>query len=305
MSIPSQNYRFRVHLYLYTVKGIYTEMSKLIYLDIRTPVFKFGVDGAEKLVNVLDRIAHLIREDPAITVAEIARRLGYSEEKSVYYWLEKASIKGIKEFKRIVLTEQAKESSDQTRSIPQATPGPVEQVGNQASTRYAGRQPTEPAGVREETLKTGLASFEIPIRVQVRQEPVQDLPVTVPLVHEEALSPDPPFVAKEALEASEQSVQICLSQKPKSRSFAVKVTSDSLRPTFLPGDILIIECGVPVTAGSVLLGRGPNQDIMAFVAVEGQDAPTLVDAAEPRKVYKTSQDVSVIGQITALVRYYR
>ncbi|MCL6451842.1 MAG: hypothetical protein K6T75_11165 [Acetobacteraceae bacterium] len=55
-------------------------------------------------VNVLDRVAQLIRENPSITVQEIATRLGYSEEKSIYYWLEKSKYYGIKEFKKAVLT---------------------------------------------------------------------------------------------------------------------------------------------------------------------------------------------------------
>jgi hypothetical protein len=55
-------------------------------------------------MNVLERIAFLIRENPSITVQEIATRLGYSEEKSIYYWLEKSKYYGIKEFKKAVLT---------------------------------------------------------------------------------------------------------------------------------------------------------------------------------------------------------
>ncbi|MBE3518987.1 MAG: hypothetical protein IMW97_01630 [Firmicutes bacterium] len=54
--------------------------------------------------KVLRKIAALVMEDPNITVREIARKLGYSEEKSVYYWLEKAKFAGIKDFKKTVLT---------------------------------------------------------------------------------------------------------------------------------------------------------------------------------------------------------
>jgi len=54
--------------------------------------------------EALERIAQLIQSNPAITVKQIAREMGYSEEKSVYYWLEKEKYYGIKEFKRAVLT---------------------------------------------------------------------------------------------------------------------------------------------------------------------------------------------------------
>jgi len=57
-------------------------------------------------VRVLQRMAQFIQENPSITVKELARKLGYSEEKSVYYWLEKAKFYGIKNFKRAVLTGQ-------------------------------------------------------------------------------------------------------------------------------------------------------------------------------------------------------
>jgi hypothetical protein len=54
--------------------------------------------------RVLRKIAAFIMENPNITVREIAQKLGYAEEKSVYYWLEKARFSGIKDFRRSVLT---------------------------------------------------------------------------------------------------------------------------------------------------------------------------------------------------------
>lgn len=52
---------------------------------------------------MLNAIAVLIRENPAITVRELASRLGYSEAKSIYYWLEKGGYHGIKRFRQAVL----------------------------------------------------------------------------------------------------------------------------------------------------------------------------------------------------------
>ncbi|HHY34502.1 MAG TPA: hypothetical protein GX510_02510 [Firmicutes bacterium] len=54
--------------------------------------------------TILRKIAALVMENPNITVREIAQKLGYAEEKSVYYWLEKAKFAGIKDFKKAVLT---------------------------------------------------------------------------------------------------------------------------------------------------------------------------------------------------------
>lgn len=54
--------------------------------------------------TILRKIAALVMENPNITVREIAQKLGYAEEKSVYYWLEKAKFAGIKDFKKSVLT---------------------------------------------------------------------------------------------------------------------------------------------------------------------------------------------------------
>ncbi len=56
--------------------------------------------------NYLKQIAALIKEDPSISVRQIAAELKFADSKSVYYWLEKGNISGINEFKRMVLTEK-------------------------------------------------------------------------------------------------------------------------------------------------------------------------------------------------------
>lgn len=56
--------------------------------------------------DYLTEIAALIKENPSITVREIAAELKFADSKSVYYWLEKSNIGGIKEFKRLVLKEE-------------------------------------------------------------------------------------------------------------------------------------------------------------------------------------------------------
>jgi hypothetical protein len=53
---------------------------------------------------LLERIAEVIRQDPSATAKDIAKKLGYSEEKSIYYWLEKGQFKGLREFRQVVLT---------------------------------------------------------------------------------------------------------------------------------------------------------------------------------------------------------
>lgn len=54
-------------------------------------------------MRVLDQIAQLILEDPFITAVQIARKLGYAEEKTVYYWIDKGHYQGLTAFKRAVL----------------------------------------------------------------------------------------------------------------------------------------------------------------------------------------------------------
>ena len=53
--------------------------------------------------DVLQRMSQLVRERPAITVRELADALGYSQERSVYYWLNKADFRGIRQFRDAVL----------------------------------------------------------------------------------------------------------------------------------------------------------------------------------------------------------
>lgn len=66
-------------------------------------------------MDVLDKIVNLILQDPFLTAAEIARRLGYAEEKTIYYWIEKAHYPGLVAFKRAVLAGQYRPSSASAR----------------------------------------------------------------------------------------------------------------------------------------------------------------------------------------------
>lgn len=54
----------------------------------------------------LEKMIALIRAQPAITVRELARQLGFAEERSVYYWLRKAGHRGLKTFKKEVLWQR-------------------------------------------------------------------------------------------------------------------------------------------------------------------------------------------------------
>lgn len=56
-----------------------------------------------QLNETLAHMAALIRENPSITVREIANEMRFADNKSVYYWLGKANFKGIQDFKKNVL----------------------------------------------------------------------------------------------------------------------------------------------------------------------------------------------------------
>lgn len=57
-------------------------------------------------MQILDQIAQLILDDPYITAERIARKLGYAQEKTIYYWIDKGRFKGLTSFKRAVLGGQ-------------------------------------------------------------------------------------------------------------------------------------------------------------------------------------------------------
>lgn len=54
-------------------------------------------------MSILDDMAKLVLRNPNVTAKELAKSLGYAEQKSVYYWLEKGGYKGIKDFREDVL----------------------------------------------------------------------------------------------------------------------------------------------------------------------------------------------------------
>ncbi len=58
------------------------------------------------MTDAIERMASIVREDPSITVKELARRMGFAEQKSVYYWLGKQRYRGLKDFKRAVLAQR-------------------------------------------------------------------------------------------------------------------------------------------------------------------------------------------------------
>lgn len=54
-------------------------------------------------MSVIDQMSRLVLADPNVTARQIAKSLGYAEEKSVYYWLQKSGFSGMRDFKRSVL----------------------------------------------------------------------------------------------------------------------------------------------------------------------------------------------------------
>lgn len=54
-------------------------------------------------MSIIDDMVHLVRQNPNVTAKEIAAHLGYAEEKSVYYWLQKAGFRGLRDFRLSVL----------------------------------------------------------------------------------------------------------------------------------------------------------------------------------------------------------
>ncbi|MCY0898627.1 MAG: hypothetical protein OWU33_06750 [Firmicutes bacterium] len=71
-------------------------------------------------MRVIDQIANLILEDPFITATAIARRLGYAEEKTVYYWLHKSHYSGLTAFKKAVLQGQYRPPETHALEAPSA-----------------------------------------------------------------------------------------------------------------------------------------------------------------------------------------
>lgn len=80
---------------------------KIIILHLTWAVAHRLVGNALQLNETLAYMAALIRENPSITVREIANHLKFADNKSVYYWLSKANYQGIGDFKQAVLKEHA------------------------------------------------------------------------------------------------------------------------------------------------------------------------------------------------------
>ncbi len=73
-------------------------------------------------MSVIDQMSRLVLADPNVTAREIAKQLGYAEEKSVYYWLQKSGFTGMREFKKSVLR----------RALPSPAPHPEHPLARDA-----------------------------------------------------------------------------------------------------------------------------------------------------------------------------
>ncbi|HHY76536.1 MAG TPA: hypothetical protein GX500_07190 [Firmicutes bacterium] len=60
-------------------------------------------------MSIIDDMMHIIMKNPNATARDIARELGYAEEKSVYYWLGKSGYRGLRDFKLAVLRRAPRE----------------------------------------------------------------------------------------------------------------------------------------------------------------------------------------------------
>lgn len=76
-------------------------------LTVYSWIFLRWVGISLQLNETLAYMAYLVRENPNITVREIADRLKFADNKSVYYWLGKANFQGIGDFKQAILKDQA------------------------------------------------------------------------------------------------------------------------------------------------------------------------------------------------------
>ncbi|HHY37802.1 MAG TPA: S24 family peptidase [Clostridia bacterium] len=295
-------------------------------------------------MNVLERMAALVREDPAITVAEIARRLGYSEEKSVYYWLEKARIKGIREFKRMVLTdhpktpllqsEPPKDEPSKTQVVSPLAPAEVKSSRTRPAmyqTGDAGETASPLAGkgqdaemLKEKDLKTdGGTDVFIPepggrTRKVKTAKTVYHRPVSLnlPLITESellwSLAPEKTAPSSNHNRADRRKrtyhrhARLYLPSKPGARSFALLVTSDSMRPLFVPQDVVVIDPDAPLEPGALVLARHGIKTPRPFVVSKIQGMPVLVDTMDVSFIRSVEEmDISIIGVVLALVRYYR
>lgn len=57
-------------------------------------------------MHTLEKMAEIVRNDPSVTVRDIAKRMNFLEQRSVYYWLSKGGFKGLRHFKRAVLSHR-------------------------------------------------------------------------------------------------------------------------------------------------------------------------------------------------------
>lgn len=66
---------------------------------------------AGQVLDKVDKIIDLVSARPTITVKEIAKELGFSQERSVYYWLYKAGYSGIKSLKNELLRASSQDAN--------------------------------------------------------------------------------------------------------------------------------------------------------------------------------------------------
>lgn len=71
--------------------------------------------------ETLRKMARIVMQNPTATAREITEKMGYAQEKSVYYWLRKAGFRGIVDFRQAVLTGNFPPPDDFFTRLPIAT----------------------------------------------------------------------------------------------------------------------------------------------------------------------------------------
>ncbi len=72
------------------------------------------------VVDHMRKMTSIVRRDPSITVKDLTREMGFAEQKSVYYWLDKHGFRGLREFKRAVLSQRSSFELDKPKQSEQA-----------------------------------------------------------------------------------------------------------------------------------------------------------------------------------------
>lgn len=218
-------------------------------------------------LSIIHEMARFLLMNPSITAKELARKMGYAEEKSIYYWLNKAGFSGMKEFRRKVLSRQFPVEGVDSGDVSPRT----------VKDRDIKAQPS-PVDALTPVTRESQKDYYSKTFFEVMRVPVYDGP--------EKITPGSNFAGY-------------MKKVLTPRSYGI-ICKNPIGFLVEPGDLIIVDpCANPSPGDLFALNSGGLLMLARWYSLPDK-SPIYVDAQDPSRIIDGNQEIS--GKVICIVK---